>query len=476
MSTNSSLLSTLATIALIHGCGQNDRSPVDRGDAGAESDGFAGAPTSAGNVGAGNVGAGNVGGGATIAGNVGGGATVAGAGGIGGERETAGASGVGGGFPTCESFQCIDGRISLFNSCPGIYTACDVAQNDGVQCVERGPCPKDAADEGTCEPADTDTDPNHCGACGKVCAPSILARDTDLSNGLLTSDAANVYWASTTSSWVKQLSASGGDPVVIYGGDSARATAMAAQGGNVYLAVMDDTFTRGSVRRIPADGSNSDGSNSTTLVADPSAPILELAVDESNLYWYDNEGTVFKASLSNGLPQVIAVEQDANGLAVDANDFYWSTYGLREGDRASIKKVPLDGGEEAVIAELSDRYVEHLAIHANDLYWVAEDGAISRMPKAGGAITVLAKPSNTLYELTIDETHAYWTTRADEPVYGTVHKVPLAGGPVTTLARLQHEPTEIALTDSTVVWIQSYFDDRITSIDKDPCRSGRCVE
>lgn len=444
MSEKTLLLSILASVVVSQGCRQTtDGFPSDAGDTRNASGGVAGAAMVA------RAGAG----GAVSTGQIAGGPSI-------------------GGAPNWEGFHCIDGRVRFFSGLPNTYTHCDPALNDGVECVNTGRCPKDALDAGTCEGADTDTDPNHCGACGEVCAPSMLARDPDLSNGLLASDAANVYWASMTPSWVKRMPSTGGDPEVIYRSDSsARATAMAVHSEHVYLAAVDGTFNRGSVLRIPTDGSPS-----TTLVSGPSAPILELVADANSVYWFDKEGTITKASLLDGLPQVIAVEEDANALAVDENDLYWATYGLMEGQKATIKKVPLDGRGTTLIAELSDRYVEHLAVDANNLYWAAEDGSISRMPKAGGEITVLATPSNALHELTIDGTHAYWTGGDPEVVYGTVSKVPLVGGPVTTLARLQHRPTKIALTASSAVWVQSFFHDKIMSIDKDPCRSGACIE
>jgi len=433
------MLSAFASVAVSQGCGQMPHGlPTDSRDGTRESDGVAGGPK------------------------------VPGAGGAASGWQSIG--GVGGWYG-CEGLHCSDGRIVLSNNCSTAYTQCEPVLNDGVECVPSGPCPKDARDAVPCDGADSSTDPNHCGACGEVCAPSLLARDPELYHGLLAADATNVYWASKTTSWVKRVPRDGGAPALIFQGDSdTRPTAMTASLGNVYLAVMDRTFTRGSVLRVKADGSASE-----LVVSGPSAPILELVVDANNVYWFDNEGTVAKASLSDGLPEVIAVEQYANELAIGANDFYWATYGLMEGQKATLKKVALDGGEESLIVELSDRYIEHLAVDADYLYWVAEDGAISRMPRAGGEVTVLARPANRPYELAFDSSHAYWT-EPSQTLYGTVNKVPLAGGPVTSLARLQHLPTEIALTSSRVVWVQSFFEDRITIIDKDPCRSGLCVE
>jgi hypothetical protein len=86
------------------------------------------------------------------------------------------------------------------------------------------------------------------------------------------------------------------------------------------------------------------------------------------------------------------------------------------------------------------------------------DGAIARVPVAGGTVEVIAPRQFLPNELAVDATHVYWTTRGVPPNYrdgSNVFRVPKAGGPIQQLAEFQENAEDIAVNDTHVFWVNS---------------------
>jgi hypothetical protein len=92
-----------------------------------------------------------------------------------------------------------------------------------------------------------------------------------------------------------------------------------------------------------------------------------------------------------------------------------------------------------------------LAVDATALYWVDGD-RLERMPRDGGAITVLATGAsvNTPWSVAVAGGSVYWID-AD---HGAIRRTPTAGGATTTLATGQGQPMAIASDGTTVWWTQ----------------------
>ena len=257
------------------------------------------------------------------------------------------------------------------------------------------------------------------------------------------------------------------------------------------------TGTGGAIMSTPTAGGPI-----TTLVPNQDFP-WAIAVDANNIYWtnYDNgtavsgggsttSGTVVQASLSGGNVTTLASGlEDPYGIAVDATNVYFTTYG---GGR--VKKVPIGGGAVVTLAQglngpcyiavsggnaywtnFGDGTVDMIstsgtapgtptvlatdaaqasangiAVNSTTVFYAASNnpGAIWTIPVGGGTQTVLASQQDTAWGLTIDSTNVYWTSD-DSP--GSVVMAPIGGGTAVTMATNFEYPTAIAV-DATGVY------------------------
>jgi sugar lactone lactonase YvrE len=137
------------------------------------------------------------------------------------------------------------------------------------------------------------------------------------------------------------------------------------------------------------------------------------------------------------------VEEGAYGIAVDATNLYFTTYGTIPGssnDRG-VRKVPLAGGPPTTLALTPDPLYDMpyaIAIDATSVYWTSDEGAgyIMKVPIAGGTATTLVDKEQNPKAIAIDSKNLYWTTSYQFDgccSAGQVKSIPLGGGTVTTL-------------------------------------------
>jgi hypothetical protein len=132
----------------------------------------------------------------------------------------------------------------------------------------------------------------------------------------------------------------------------------------------------GAVMRIPKVGGTAE-----RLASGLTSPAY-LALDASNVYWTNGNGTVMVASKKGGDARVFA---DGQGgvldIAADATGVYWTTYG----PSGTIAMCPLSGcdGGVTVLAQQSEPY--GITLDASAIYWTTFD-------PTDGAVMKLAKP------------------------------------------------------------------------------------
>jgi hypothetical protein len=95
--------------------------------------------------------------------------------------------------------------------------------------------------------------------------------------------------------------------------------------------------------------------------------------------------------------------------------------------------------------------VTTLALDDQSLYFVNGD-ALTRLPLAGGATSVVAQGFQGTMALQVDSGNAYATIARGNGPTGTVVRVPVTGGATTVLASSQWDPDGLAVDGQCVYW------------------------
>lgn len=214
----------------------------------------------------------------------------------------------------------------------------------------------------------------------------------------------------------------------------------------------------------------------------------DLAVDDTTVYWARGHGAtpggaVLAMAKTGGPAREIAPHQaDAHVITVDATHVYWANGGGSDGDgnvgKAEIRRMAKRGGPVEIIAAVTG--VVSLRLADDALYVLADPGStagggiVARVPKGGGALTVLAPSGPGPVDLGLDETHLYWTLRGElempPPVlcksatpcpvattapivrHGELRRVPRAGGATDVLARDLHHAGSLVVGTQSILF------------------------
>jgi hypothetical protein len=188
----------------------------------------------------------------------------------------------------------------------------------------------------------------------------------------------------------------------------------------------------------------STGDGTPMALATEPNQVMGLAVDATNVYWLDSQGSVMKVSKCGGTPTTIATAGTAYGssgggfgLAVDATRAYWAD------DPGDLLAVPLAGGTPTTL-DSNAWNVLGLTLSGSDLYWVTPS-VVASLPIQGGAPVTLGTPSAIAQgPPVVDDTNIYW-------VGNGVFSMPRAGASVTRLAA-SGPSTGLAIDDANVYW------------------------
>lgn len=302
----------------------------------------------------------------------------------------------------------------------------------------------------------------------------MLDRDATLAFPELATDGTYVYWSHQYVGWIKRIPATGGSAITIHpGSGTADIIAMRVHSEHVYWAEGEPGTLLSSLWRARLDGSD-------PIVINPGQSVTAIAVDAENLYWTGAK-EVQRAPVEGGAPTLL-VNRDGifPSLALDATHVYFSTfYADRIGE---IMQVPKAGGTAVALAQVQG--LNALSVDGDSVYWSAatEDGAggIYKLAKTGGEPVTLAAGLSRPVSLALDDAAVYWTELGLEtdPIgrKGSVKRVPISGGRVTTVASGLADPWRIVSVGARLVWGEEFFDHKLMSLLKDPCRSGACVE
>ena len=149
--------------------------------------------------------------------------------------------------------------------------------------------------------------------------PTVLVGGSNTPGDLLQPDGiavqgANLYWADWGGGAIWWMPTAGGNAAKLTAGlgSSSMANGVATDATNVYWA------TQASIESLPLAG-GTETSYSANLPFPP-------AIDGSNVYWANDDGTIVKAPIGGGASTVVATTKQPEAFAVDACNVYWSAF------------------------------------------------------------------------------------------------------------------------------------------------------
>lgn len=312
--------------------------------------------------------------------------------------------------------------------------------------------------EGGC--ADLLTSPDHCGRCGHSCLGGACVdggcQPVELASGQgevggVAVDGTSVYFTSLTANVVARVGKDGGtvQPYASGAPIVKDARRIAVDATHVYW--VDSELGDGAVVRCPLAGC----AGAPEVLAHPEEP-TGLAVDPKHVVWADRNGSVIgRWALPSGPESVFANAPDLPvSVAVDGDEAFFVT----DFSGRVFRRNATDGGVDELGANGQSGRV--LVMDARFVYWgAAQDygqlGNVTRMPRAGGAIELLARAGGDPMGMGLDDAHLYWTAwdRKTDGTYvaGAVHACALVGGcPKGSALVSADKPRGIAVDDAAI--------------------------
>lgn len=329
----------------------------------------------------------------------------------------------------------------------------DATPTDGSSTKDADPC------------VDLETNPNHCGACGRSClggactggrcGPVVVSAENG-SPLAVTTDGAFVYWTNPGLGDVRRARTDGGPVEVVFDGPPGTTFGEGLQtyGGDVYFSVAD-ADADGGVFRCPASGC---GAGAPTAVATQlSAPahmrVVDAGAGNARLLVAEGifDGRIVSISLSGAAFTAAAVVATAEGFpsyvtGLD-DDVYWDALLPGPGNlRASLAS----GAPATLRAATVAREIQ---VTANEVFYAELGQGVQAMARDGGAWRRVS-PSAQVQRLAVDDAYVYFNDSTGAGP-GRVLRCPRAGcedAGVEVVAGSQLVPMALATDDVQLYW------------------------
>lgn len=202
-----------------------------------------------------------------------------------------------------------------------------------------------------------------------------------------------------------------------------------------------------------ATGGGHAGCTPETFGGPDTAGAQRIEVDATHAYWTTVDGRLMRAAFGGGEPELLlAGLVDAGDLALDGDRVVVASGG-------SLLAVPRAGGAAIPLVEEVASVVQ-LAADASGIYWMAGgDGifayALERLAPDGTRSTLVA-PLDFGLGLALTPTHAVFTGQGlgDPEALDVVARVPKAGGAVEVLASRRNDPTNVFVRGDDLFWTE----------------------
>jgi hypothetical protein len=267
----------------------------------------------------------------------------------------------------------------------------------------------------------------------------------------LVSDGTSLFWITTGGPiWSMPV---GGGPITTVGQGMAQGGLLAVDDVNVYYLGVD-----GNIYRAPKNGGGS-----PATVSEPGAAIHGVTSLGGNAYWVERIGSdptnamvaVKSAALKGGPVGLVAEFHPGLGLTGGEPIGVTATTAFLSSLTGDVSFFPLasgvpDGGMPSTVAGMALGFgSKSFSSDTQDVY--CETGsALFRLANDGTPTMLASVVNNSLGggNVAIDDTYVYW---ADTGTVGTIMRVPKAGGAPSLLAR-DASPWAIAVDANAVYW------------------------
>jgi hypothetical protein len=249
---------------------------------------------------------------------------------------------------------------------------------------------------------------------------------------------------------------------------------------HVYVLQTNDNDCPAQVLRFPKGG------GPTEVIASYASPsdTYEGRIQGESFYWIASF-RLYSVPLAGGAPAEVAFIQGSPSYQIAVNATH--AFAAQSGGGFTIRRVPLAGGpmdsidsfsavqpyfdlaaDEGAFYRITSKELVGIPLPSgapitlasgslgsdvaiDDAYvYFKHDSTLSRVPKAGGAVTPLVTlDANEAVEgLAVDATHLYWSDGAGK----AIHKVAKAGGPEELVASTSSAPSTVRVDDTSVYW------------------------